>query len=225
MHICLLDIDGTLLLTGGAGQTAFAETLADEFGIPEILTKVLFAGRSDRAIVADLFRDHGIEPSEANWQTFCAGYLRRLDAALAKHRGYVLPGVGGLLASLKARGDVALGLLTGNVREGARRKLEHYDLWQWFAFGGFGDHHEERCDIAAAALAAARAHVNGSSTSAGEVLVIGDTLNDIACGRSIGALCIAVATGHSSLEELAAGRPDVLVKTLEDTAPILGLFA
>jgi phosphoglycolate phosphatase-like HAD superfamily hydrolase len=224
MHICLLDIDGTLLLTGGAGQTAFAETLAADFGIPEILTKVLFAGRSDRAIVADLFRDHGVEASEANWQKFCAGYLHRLDSALAKHRGYVLPGVGPLLTELNARGDVALGLLTGNVREGARRKLVHYDLWHWFAFGGFGDDHEERCDIAAAALSAARAHLNGSASSQGEVLVIGDTLNDIACGRSIGARCVAVATGHSSAEELKSGRPDVLVKTLEDVRPILELL-
>ncbi|HEX5471748.1 MAG TPA: HAD family hydrolase, partial [Lacipirellulaceae bacterium] len=80
MHICLLDIDGTLLLTGGAGQVAFAQTLAAEFGILEIDTQVAFAGRSDRAIALDLFRGHGIEPSEANWRRFCAGYLSRLDA-------------------------------------------------------------------------------------------------------------------------------------------------
>jgi phosphoglycolate phosphatase-like HAD superfamily hydrolase len=224
MHICLLDIDGTLLLTGGAGQTAFAETLAADFGIPEILTKVSFAGRSDRAIVADLFRDHGVEPSELNWQRFCSGYLNRLDAALARHCGCVLPGVGELLTLLAARGDVAVGLLTGNVREGARRKLTHYELWHWFAFGGFGDDHVERNDIAADALADAKMHVNGSSLTHGEVIVIGDTLNDIVCGRSIGAQCVAVATGHSSIHELSGGKPDVLVKTLEDSQPILALL-
>jgi len=224
MHICLLDIDGTLLLTGGAGQTAFAETLAAEFGIPEILTKVAFAGRSDRAIVADLFRHHGVAPSESNWQRFRAGYLNRLEAALAKHRGYVLPGVGELLTLLAARDDVALGLLTGNVREGARRKLVHYDLWHWFAFGGFGDDHLERNDIATAALAAAKLHVNGKSPVHGEVIVIGDTLTDIACGRTIGARCVAVATGHASIQELSGGRPDVLVETLEDAASILDLL-
>src|SRR3954451_24099988 len=145
MHICLLDIDGTLVLTGGAGQTAFAETLSADFGIPEISTNVAFAGRSDRAIVADLFRDHGIEPSDENWQRFCNGYLGRLDSVLAKRPGYVLPGVGELLQALAARGDIALGLLTGNVREGARRKLTYYDLWHWFPFGGFGDDHVDRC--------------------------------------------------------------------------------
>ena len=233
MHICLLDIDGTLVLTGGAGQAAFAETLAADFGIPEIDTNVAFAGRSDRAIVADLFRGHGIEPSEANWQRFSAGYLGRLDAALVARPGYVLPGVGELLTALAARGDVALGLLTGNVREGARRKLLHYDLWHWFAFGGYGDEHMERCDIAAAALAAAKSHLNlqspspssnGAAPTHGEVIVIGDTLHDISCGRSIGARCVAVATGHSPTEELRTGSPDVLLESLADPEPILALF-
>jgi len=223
MHICLLDIDGTLVLTGGAGQTAFADTLAADFGIPEILTKVAFAGRSDRAIVADLFRDHGVEPSDENWQRFCVGYLGRLDDALVRHRGHVLPGVGELLEALAARGDVAIGLLTGNVREGARRKLSHYQLWHWFPFGGFGDDHAERCDIAAAALAAAKLHLNGSAAQ-GEIVVIGDTHHDVNCGRSIGARCVAVATGHTPVDELHAAKPDVLVDTLETLAPIMALF-
>jgi phosphoglycolate phosphatase-like HAD superfamily hydrolase len=233
MHICLLDIDGTLVLTGGAGQTAFAQTLAADFGIPEIETQVAFAGRSDRAIVVDLLRGHGIAPTEANWQRFRSGYLSRLDDALANHQGYVLPGVGKLLTTLAARGDVVLGLLTGNVREGARRKLLYYDLWHWFPFGGFGDDHLERCDIAAAALAAARLYLNGQATGDGssadgrvhgEIIVIGDTPHDVACGRSIGARCVAVATGHTTPAELHAANPDVVIETLEAIEPVLALL-
>jgi len=230
MHICFLDIDGTLVLTGGAGQTAFARTLAAEFGIDEIDREVTFAGRSDRAIAMDLFRAHGIAPSAENWERFRAGYLARLDEALVTHRGDVLPGVIELLATLSARGDVALGLLTGNLREGARRKLSHYDLWHWFPFGGFGDEHLDRSDIAAAALAAAEHHLNGQSPATtnganiGQVLVIGDTLNDIVCGRSIGARCIAVPTGHTPADVLRGGRPDVLVHTLHEVEPILALL-
>src|SRR3954466_13103911 len=107
MHICLFDIDGTLILTGGAGQTAFAQTLAEEFGIPEIRKVVSFAGRSDRAIACELLREHGVKPSDDNWQRFCSGYLRRLDAALATHPGFILPGVIPLLTRLANRGDVA----------------------------------------------------------------------------------------------------------------------
>jgi phosphoglycolate phosphatase len=232
MHICLLDIDGTLILTGGAGQMAFAQTLAEEFGIAEIRKVVTFAGRSDRAIAGELLREHGVEASEENWERFCSGYLRRLDTALATHPGFILPGVTELLTRLASRGDVALGLLTGNVRDGARRKLTHYNLWHWFPFGGFGDDHHERCDIAAAALEAARQHLcnlsNGSRWSNGnwhgKVVVIGDTPNDIACGRSIEARCVAVPTGHSTADELKLAQPDLLVETLEDIGRIEALF-
>jgi phosphoglycolate phosphatase-like HAD superfamily hydrolase len=225
-HICFLDIDGTLVMTGGAGQTAFAQTLTADFGIPEIDAKVSFAGRSDRAIAMDLFQSHGIETSDANWRRFCLGYVDRLEKTLTTHQGSVLPGVLDLLHTLAARGDVAIGLLTGNVREGARRKLGYYGLWEWFPFGGFGDEHVERCDIAAAALAAARDHLNGHANNrgAGQVLVIGDTPHDIACGRSIGALCVGVPTGHTNMETLRGASPDVLVETLEDLDPILALL-
>jgi phosphoglycolate phosphatase-like HAD superfamily hydrolase len=181
----------------------------------------------------DLFRAHGIEPSADNWAHFRAGYLRRLEEALVTHQGEVLPGVTELLAALSARNDVALGLLTGNVYEAARRKLTHYGLWHWFPFGGFGDEHLDRCDIAAAALAAARTHLNGSasrrrqSASAdtdGQLIVIGDTLNDIICGRAIGAQCVAVPTGHTPADVLRGGKPDLLVETLRDSESILALL-
>jgi phosphoglycolate phosphatase-like HAD superfamily hydrolase len=223
MHICFLDIDGTLVMTGGAGQSAFARTLAEDFGIATIDRAVAFAGRSDRAIAMDLFRSHGVAPTAENWHRFCAGYLPRLELALATHQGSVLPGVADLLSTLAARGDVALGLLTGNVREGARRKLGYYGLWEHFPFGGFGDEHTERCDIAAAALEAARLHLNGQHQG-GQVIVIGDTVHDIDCGRSIGALCVAVPTGHTTADALRVGEPDLLVETLEDAGPILALL-
>lgn len=233
MHICFLDIDGTLVLTGGAGQAAFARTFAEDFGVPAIDAEVTFAGRSDRAIAMDLFRAHGIEPSPENWQRFRSGYLSRLEHALFTTQGEILPGVNELLTAMSGRGDVALGLLTGNLRDGARRKLSHYNLWHWFPFGGFGDEYLDRCDITAAALAEAHGHLGGrrsngspanSHVKLGQVLVIGDTLNDIACGRSIGARCVAVPTGHTPADVLRGGKPDVLVETLHELDPILALL-
>jgi phosphoglycolate phosphatase len=226
MHICFLDIDGTLVSTAGAGQAAFAVTLAKDFGITNVTTSgVAFAGRSDRAIALDLFALYGIEPTPEVWNRFHVGYIKRLEEVLPQHNGRVLPGVVPLLEQLEARGDVAIGLLTGNVREAARRKLRHYELWDWFPFGGFGDEHTDRCDIAAAALAAGRAHLNGSgSAKHGQLVVIGDTLNDIRCGRSIGARCVAVPTGQTSADTLRGGQPDAFVETLEDAAAVMALF-
>ena len=223
MHICFLDIDGTLVSTGGAGQAAFIVTLDKDFGIQNAKSSgVAFAGRSDRAIAMDLFALYGLPPTPETWRQFRAAYVGRLTEVLPVYQGRVLPGVVPLLENLSARGDSLLGLLTGNVRQAAEHKLTHYGLWQWFAFGGFGDEHSDRCDIAAAALAAARPHLAGAPHR--ELVVIGDTTHDIRCARSIGARAVAVPTGSTSIDELRAACPDVLVETLEDIEPILELL-
>jgi phosphoglycolate phosphatase-like HAD superfamily hydrolase len=135
----------------------------------------------------------------------------------------VLPGIAALLEHLGRRGDVAVGLLTGNVREGARLKLEHYNLFHHFAFGGFGDHHLERDDVAREARAVARWLCNGT-TELEQIWVIGDTPLDISCARVIEARVLAVATGWHSVAELAEARPDLLVTDLSDAAPFLALL-
>ena len=227
MKAVLFDIDGTLILTGGAGQRAFAQTFATDFGVPNISRNVTFAGRSDRAIAHELMRVHDIEPSEVNWQRFRAGYLARLPGALRAGNGQVLPGVHALLDRLQ-HAPVHVGLLTGNIREGAQSKLAHYDLWHRFAFGGFGDDCLDRNDIASLAIAAARGHVQSNGIAAihaETVVVIGDTENDIRCARAIGAIAVAVATGMTSADALAAERPDLLIGTLEETDALLKLLA
>ncbi len=231
MKTCLFDIDGTLILTGGAGQAAFAETFAEEFGVSKLTPGISFAGRSDRAIAIDFFTRHNISPSEENWTKFQVGYLPRLEQALAACDGRVLPGVLEVVRQLESRGDVLLGLLTGNVRSGAQRKLDYYGLWDLFAdgdsvVGGFGDEHSDRNDIAATAAAEARRKHNAGPGTAGNerIVVIGDTPNDIRCGRSIGATVVAVPTGHHSAEELLDHRPDLLLETLEDASALVALF-
>lgn len=223
MHICFLDIDGTLVSTGGAGQAAFVVALDKDFGIPNATAAgVSFAGRSDRAIAADLLRLHGLEPTAEVWQQFREAYVLRLAEVLPQYSGRVLPGVVALLQRFDQRGDTALGLITGNIAQAAEHKLRHYELWDWFHFGGFGDEHPDRNDIAATAVEKARSHLNG--TAHRELIVIGDTPHDVTCARSIGALAVAVPTGNTSIDVLRAAEPDVLVETLEDIEPILKLL-
>lgn len=223
MIICLFDIDGTLMSSGGAGKAAMEAALAEEFQVSLLDHGVPYSGRTDRAIADDLLRAHALDATPAAWQQLRDGYLRRLPTYLARHQGRVLPGIGELLAALAARPEVVVGLLTGNIRDGARIKLGHYGLYKYFAFGGFGDHHHDRDDVAREALAAARRHVNGG-VDQNRIWVIGDTPLDVRCARSIGAKVAAVATGFHALDELAAASPDVLLEDLSDPQTLLAAW-
>src|SRR5258708_655501 len=103
MYVCLFDIDGTLLSSGGAGKAAMEAALVTEFGAARSAEDIPFAGRTDRAIVRDLFRVHGIEESAHHWQRFLAAYLQHLPGCLTDHKGQVLPGIAALLTSFQGR--------------------------------------------------------------------------------------------------------------------------
>ena len=209
MVVLLFDIDGTLIQTGGAGGAALMTAFSDLFGVAEP-KEVPFSGRTDRGIVRSLFRAHGIDDTDPNWHRLKDEYLRRLMIYLPQRAGLVLPGIERLLDHVSSRQGMAVGLLTGNVRDGARMKLEHFRLFHHFAFGGYGDHHVDRDDVAREALAACRAHLR-HEVSADRVWVIGDTPFDVRCARAIGARVAAVATGWHSRDRLAAAAPDLLL--------------
>ena len=229
MVTVLFDIDGTLIHTGGAGQRAFADTFRTLFGIDNIASEVRFAGRSDRAIAEELMAAHGIEANDSNWDRFVEAFVPRLVEVLPQCQGGILPGVVDLLDELERSDHVAIGLLTGNIAAGAHAKLTHYQLWDRFAFGGYGDDWRERDDIAAAALLAAQLHLAGSQNAncrkqndiAELVFVLGDTPADVQCARSIGAFAIAVLTGGANREQLLAAEPDLLLNDLTEVDDIL----
>jgi phosphoglycolate phosphatase-like HAD superfamily hydrolase len=221
LDVYLFDIDGTLLSTGGAGKAALEEGLADEFGVRGTIEKLILSGRTDRAIVADLLQLSGLESSAENHRRLLAAYLRHLPACLARLSGRVLPGVVALLESLRRREKTAVGLLTGNIRAGAVIKLGHFGLADHFAFGGYGDEHHDRDEVAREALAAVQ-EMTGDTIDPRRVWVIGDTPYDIRCARAIGARAAAVLTGWHDRAELLACGPDVLLDDLSDPAVLLG---
>ncbi len=222
MIACLFDIDGTLLASGGAGKAALELAFTEIFGVP-LRVQIPYSGRTDRAIARDLLRTHEIDDSLENWQRLRAGYLARLPDSLNRHDGRVLPGILAVLETLQQRADVAIGLLTGNVHAGARVKLGHYGLYDHFAFGGFGDHHFDRDDVAREALAAVQTHL-GSQVAPERVWVIGDTPLDVRCARAIGANVVAVATGIHSAAQLREAGPDLTLDDFSDPAPFLDLL-
>jgi phosphoglycolate phosphatase-like HAD superfamily hydrolase len=223
-HVCLFDIDGTLIASGGAGKSALEAALRSEFGIGQLSDALDLRGRTDRAIVAEMIRCHGLDPCPETGQRILEAYLRHLPEHLGQATGRILPGIAELLRQLHRRDDLALGLLTGNIRAGARIKLGHFGLFDYFAFGGFGDHHLDRDDVAREALAEVKARFNGT-VAAEDVWVVGDTPLDIRCARAIGARAVAVVTGWHAREELQEHRPDLLLDDLSDATPLLSRWA
>jgi phosphoglycolate phosphatase len=198
---------------------AFEKVFATEFGRPGGSRGIKFSGRTDPSIVREFFLQQGFEPNARNFQRFFERYVFWLPEVLESMEGRVLPGVLDLIARLKAAPVPPLiGLLTGNIRLGAEIKLRHYQLWEHFETGAFGDDHEDRNELARVARERG-GHLLGQPLAGSEIVVIGDTPRDIECGRAIEARCLAVATGGATWEELEAHRPDWLVKTLAEFNP------
>ena len=223
MHYCLFDIDGTLLNSGGAGQAAMEAALKDLFGADNPVHGIGTAGRTDRAIVADLFDFFKIAFDEQVWESFVAAYLEELPRHLANRGGLVLPGVVEILETLHHRDDVILGLLTGNFSLGAKAKLRHFQLDRFFRFGGYGDHHHDRDDVAREALTALQ-NFHPDPVNLDGLWVIGDTPADVKCGRAIGAKVVAVGTGLYSMEDLQAAEADYLFEDFSDPSVFLSLL-
>lgn len=214
IRLVLFDIDGTLIHSGGAGEKAFARVFSTQFNVPAATDKIKFAGRTDTSVVRECFGLHQIEPSPENFRRFFEAYVFWLDHYLHHLPGGAHPGVRVMIGSLRTLPKPpVLGLLTGNIRLGAEIKLRRHELWDEFELGGFADGLDARDDIARLALQRGRERL-GRNLRGEEVVVIGDTPLDIACGRAIGAKVLAVATGSSRLPELVEHRPDWAVEDL-----------
>ena len=220
--VYLFDIDGTLVSVGGAGKAALIEALAETFGIDHTLDRLTLSGRTDRAISADLLGLCGLDDTDHHRTRLLDAYLRRLPAMLAARPGRILPGVPQLLDRLAAMPGVVVGLITGNVADGARIKLGHFGLWERFRFGGYGDRHTDRDDVARDALAAVERHLERSIDPA-SVRIIGDTPDDVRCARAIGARAVGVLTGWHNRAEMIAYCPDLLLDDLSDHEALLTL--
>jgi phosphoglycolate phosphatase len=220
-RLILFDIDGTLLTTGGLAWSAFRDALLGTYGTAGPIEGYRFDGRTDTGITRDLMGAAGLEEAEivSGFPLLWERYLRGFDAAREREPRKVqaLPGVPEALAALEHRGDCVLGLLTGNIREGARLKLDAAGIgFHRFAVGAFGCDHHLRPELPAVALERASREL-GRRFSAKEVVVVGDTPADVECGRHLSVRSVAVATGRFSEEELRGCQPDFVLTSLADT--------
>lgn len=219
-RLLLFDIDGTLILSGGAGEGALIDAMRDRFGVEEDLAGIVLAGATDARIAHALLAKHALPVTAENVARLLDGYLHHLPQRLPRHAGRVLPGIVTLLDRLQADPRCVLALLTGNLRRGAEVKLSHYGVWHYFAFGAFADDHHDRNELGPFARARAHQH-HGEEFPPERIYVIGDTPRDIECGRAIGARTVAIATGIYPAEALAAHAPDHLFPDLSNTDAVV----
>jgi len=206
VKVLLFDIDQTLINTGGAGLRGLDRACLKLFGLQNAMEGISPHGKTDPAIVREILRRKlGSEtPTNTDIASILDSYTSFLKEEVHTSATYrVLPGVQTLLDQLAARGDVLVGLATGNIELGARIKLERGGLNPYFSFGGFGSDAEDRTELVRKAAEKA-AHKNGGFIAPSNIFVIGDTPLDIDAGNRAGFKTVGVATGSYSVEQLLA---------------------
>jgi phosphoglycolate phosphatase-like HAD superfamily hydrolase len=223
-RLVLFDIDGTLLWSDGAGRRAIHRALIEVFGEtgPE---DHRFDGKTDPQIVRELMRVVGHEDDviDNRMEELFTRYVTCLREELQdpSHHAVALPGVMTLLDVLEQRNDVTLGLLTGNLMDGARAKLEAVGIDpDRFLVGAYGTDHELRPELPAIAQRRAREQL-GIDVAGSDIVIIGDTPADVECGRAVGARAIGVATGRYTVDVLASHGAVAVFKDLMDTAAVV----
>ena len=223
----LFDIDGTLVDTDGAGRRALEQAFVEVFDLDSVDARasgVPFAGRTDPIIVRGLAGAWGIDPArlEAGRDALLQSYLRALTDEMRRPnpKRRALPGVCELIESLDDHPSARLGLLSGNIENGARIKLEPFGLNRFFPGGGFGSDHEDRSEMARLAVQKLSRHY-GVRFDPAAVVVVGDTPHDVSSARANGFHAVAVDSGWASREELERSRPDVLLDDLTEGSRVL----
>jgi phosphoglycolate phosphatase-like HAD superfamily hydrolase len=218
-HAVLFDIDGTLLVTGGAGGVAWQRAFEELHGVDADVAEHTDAGMTDPEIVAIIFREViGREGDQAERARVIAAYLRHLPDAVAESDGYrLMPGIEEVLDRLIDAG-MLLGLVTGNIEPAAHVKLARGNLNRFFSFGGYGSDSADRTEVTKAALRRGEL-VSGGTLGDGGCFSVGDTPRDVQAGHGAGIRVVGVATGKYSVEELRDSGADWALATLEDGLP------
>jgi phosphoglycolate phosphatase len=215
----LFDIDGTLLVTGGAGAVAWQRAFRELHGVDVDIAEHTEAGMTDPEIAEIVFREViGRDGSPAERSQAIGGYLGHLDDAVAESDGYrVMPGIEELLPRLIEEG-VLLGLVTGNIEAAAHIKLSRADLNRFFAFGGYGSDSRDRTELTKRALERGEL-VSGGTLVNGACIAVGDTPRDVKAGHGAGIKVVGVATGSYTVEQQREAGADWAIVSVESGFP------
>src|SRR5260221_3296529 len=225
-RLVLFDIDGTLLLGKGSGRAATERAMREVFGTIGALAEYRFAGKTDWYTLVEVLTAEGFS------EEHIAGVLAHYSEVLVRHMHdvidnypvHALPGALELVNALAVRDDLMLGLLTGNVPQMADLKLRTtgFDP-SAFSIAVYGTEARIRRELAPIALARAEDR-SGTAFAASDVIIIGDTADDIDCAHSIAARVIAVTTGFVTRAELEQHPPVTVLDSLKNTEEVLALI-
>jgi phosphoglycolate phosphatase len=224
------DIDGTLLLTDGAGRSALRTALEAVYGTSGPVEGYHFHGKTDPQIITDLMGAAGLELAGVRrrmpmmWSIYLEELRKELEIRRARETIMLLPGVAELLSKLEGREGISLGLLTGNIEPAALLKLEAAGVTARFKVGGYGSDSEDRLEIARIAVERSRSLASAEGERVTYV-VVGDTPEDVACARAVNAGAVAVATGRHGVAELKQTGADAVFNDFRDTDAVVRSIA
>jgi len=224
MRIIAFDIDGTLLLSGGAGARALDRVFKEQLDVEDAFRGIHPDGMTDDDIIQEMGRrklDREFQPDEIG--LFRERYAHFMKDELPRSEKFrVMPGVGDLLERLSKEKDLLLGLVTGNYESTGMMKLAHGGLDRYFRFGGWGTDSADRLELTKTGIERGKKLAGGGLPDEA-VFLVGDTVHDIRCGHGAGARVIAVATGSTTRETLAGKNPEFLLDDLSDTERFLSI--
>jgi phosphoglycolate phosphatase len=216
----LFDIDGTLLVTGGAGGAAWQRGFEELYGVEADVAEHTDAGMTDPEIVKVVFREViGREGGTEERSKAIGCYLKHLPDTVAESSGYrVMPGIEELLERL-IDGGILLGLVTGNIEAAAHIKLARAGLNRFFSFGGYGSDSADRTEVTKAALRRGEL-VSGGTLADGACIAVGDTPRDVKAGHGARVRVVGVATGSYTVGQLRDAGADWSLTTVERDFPL-----
>lgn len=211
--LILFDIDGTLIDAGKAGTCSINKAFHELFLIENAFENITLAGKTDIQIIKEALAFYELTPNDDMIRALLSSYVKNLKKEANTQRGHVKPGVKELLESLSKINSCVLGLLTGNIEQGARIKLKAFGLNDYFMFGAFGDDNEDRNLLLPIAVKKLK-KIRNITVTFTDCVVIGDTPNDVKCSKPYGAMSIAVATGPYNYDLLAQTEADYVLHDL-----------
>ena len=223
MKFILFDIDGTIMDSGGAGTRAMDTAFMELFSVRNAFQTISMAGKTDMQILREGCELHAIDCSNGVMPEFYRSYVRYLQENMKNAGGHIKPGIREALRELQAQKEFALGLLTGNIEEGARIKLDFFGLNHYFNIGAFGSDDEDRDKLLPIAVDKLFKR-NFLKVGYRDCVVIGDTPRDVSCSKPYGAFSVAVATGPYSAATLSESGADVVLNDLSDTEAFMSIL-